>query len=53
MGPNTVAIWTAQPLQYLLIALKVVALQKVSFSNTQNTKVVRQDIDSQRQTVSA
>ena len=28
----------AEPLQYLLITVKLVALQKVSFSDTQNPK---------------
>ena len=37
---NTVAIWIAAPLQYLLITVKVVALEKVSFSDTQNPKSV-------------
>ena len=40
MGENTVAISMAAPLQYLLITLKVVALEKVSFRDTQNPKVV-------------
>ena len=40
MGPNTVAIWMAEPLQYLLGTVKVVALEKVSFSDTQNPKAV-------------
>ena len=40
MGPNTVAISMAEPLQYLLSTLKVVALEKVSFSDTQNAKAV-------------
>ena len=40
MGRNTVAIWIAAPLQYLLITVKVVALEKVSFSDTQNTKAL-------------
>ena len=40
MGRNTVAIRMAAPLQYLLITLKVVALEKVSFSDTQNPKAV-------------
>ena len=40
MGPNTVAIWITPPLQYLLITVKVVALEKVSFSDTQNPKAV-------------
>ena len=40
MGQHTVAIWMAAPLQYLLITLKVVALEKVPFSDTQNPKAV-------------
>ena len=40
MGRNTLAIWTAALLEYLLITLKVVALEKVSFSDTQNPKAV-------------
>ena len=40
MGPNTVALRMAEPLHNLLITLKVVALEKVSFSDTQNPKVV-------------
>ena len=40
MGQNTVTIWMAAPLQYLLITVKVVALKKVSFSDTQNPKAV-------------
>ena len=40
MGPNTVAIWMAEPLKYLLSTVKVVALEKVSFSETQNPKAV-------------
>ena len=35
MGQNIVAILMAAPLQSLLNTLKVVALEKVSFSNTQ------------------
>ena len=38
MGRNTVAIRIAAPLEYLLITVKVVALEKVSFSDTQNPK---------------
>ena len=30
MGRNTVTIWTTAPLQYLLITVKIVALEKVS-----------------------
>ena len=40
MGENTVAILMAAPLQYLLITLKVLALEKVSFSDTKNPKAV-------------
>ena len=40
MGQNTVAILMAAPLQYLLITLKVLALEKASFSDTQNPKAV-------------
>ena len=42
----------AAPLQYLLITVKVVALEKVSFSDTQNPKVVCEDIDSGREALS-
>ena len=37
---NTVAISMAEPLQYFLITVKVVALEKVSFSDIQNLKTV-------------
>ena len=40
MGRNFVAIWMAAHLQYLLNPLKVVALKKTAFSNTQNPKTV-------------
>ena len=40
MGENTVPILMAAPLQYLLITVKVVALEKVSFSDIQNPKTV-------------
>ena len=40
MGRKSVAISMAGPLQYLLITVKVVASEKVSFSDTQNPKVV-------------
>ena len=40
MGRNTVSIWMAEPLQDLLITVKAVALEKVSFSDTQNPKAV-------------
>ena len=35
MGRNTVAIWIAAPLQYLLITVNVVALEKVCFSDNE------------------
>ena len=38
MGQQTVAAWMAEPLQYLLITMKVAAFEKVSFSDTQNPK---------------
>ena len=40
MGQHTVAIGIAAPLEYLLITVKVVPLEKVSFSDTQNLKAV-------------
>ena len=40
MVQKTVAITIAAPLQYLLITVKVVALEKVSFSDTQNPNAV-------------
>ena len=40
MGPKTFAISMAEPLQYLLITVKILALEKVSFSDTQNPKAV-------------
>ena len=40
MGPNTVAIRIAARSHYLLITVKVVALEKVSFSDTRNPKPV-------------
>ena len=43
----------AEPLQYLSITLKVVELEKVSFSDTQNPKSVFYHIDSEWQTLSA
>ena len=38
MGQQTFAISMAAPLQYLLITVKIVPLEKVSFSDTQNPK---------------
>ena len=40
MGRNFVAILMAAPFKYLLITLKVVTSEKVSFSNTQIPKTV-------------
>ena len=40
MGQHSVAILMAAPLQYQLNTVKVVAFEKVSFSDTQNPKVV-------------
>ena len=40
MGRKTVAISMVEPLKYLLITVKVVTLEKVSFSDTQNPKSV-------------
>ena len=40
MGRKTIAISMAEPLQNLLITVKVVALEKVSISDTQNPKAV-------------
>ena len=40
MGQHTVAVWMAAPLKDLLMTVKLVSLEKVSFSGTQNPKVV-------------
>ena len=40
MDQDTVAILMAEALQYLLITVKLVALEKFSFSDTQNLKAV-------------
>ena len=40
MGRKTVPIWIADPLQYLVISVKVVAVEEASFSDTQNPKAV-------------
>ena len=40
MSRETVAISMTEPLQYLLITVKVVVLQKFSFSDTENPKAV-------------
>ena len=43
----------AEPLQYLLITVKVVAFEKVSFSDTQIPKGVCSQIDSRWEAISA
>ena len=53
MVRNTVAIWTTAPSQSLLNAVKVVALEKGSSSDTQNSKTFGYHIDRQWQGVSA
>ena len=40
MSRNTVVILTRAPFQYLLTTVQVVALEEVSFSDTQNPKTV-------------
>ena len=40
MDRNAVAMLMTAPLQYLLITVKVVTFGKVSFSDTQNSKIV-------------
>ena len=40
IGRNTLAIRTTTPLQYLIITVKVVPPEKLSFSDTQNPKTV-------------
>ena len=40
MGENTVLIRMAAPLQYLLITVKVLVLEEVFFSYTQNPNAV-------------
>ena len=40
MDRQTFAILMVEPLKYLLITVKVVTLEKVSFSDTQNPKAV-------------
>ena len=40
MGRNTIAIRMTTPFQYLIITVKVVAFEEVSFSDTQNPKTV-------------
>ena len=53
MGGKTFAILIAGPLHYLLITVKVIAFENVSFSDTQNPKAVPQHIDSRCEALSA
>ena len=52
MGRNIVEILIAAPLQYLLISVQVVALEKVFFSDTQNPKAVSYHINSRWEALS-
>ena len=47
IGRNNVPVLMTAPLQNISMTLKVVALQKVSFSDTQNPKTVCSNIDCQ------
>ena len=47
MGRNNVPISITAPLQYLLVTVTLVALEKVSFSDTQNPKAVCEHTESQ------
>ena len=53
MSEKTVPIWMAAPLQYLLITAQVVAMEKVSFSDTENPKAVCSHIDSRWEALSS
>ena len=53
MGRNTVAIWIAARLHYLSVTVKVVALENVYFSDTQNPKAVCLHFDSGCEDLSA
>ena len=52
MGRKNVAMWMTAPLPYILITVKVVALEEVSFSDTQNSKAFCEHIDSRWQVLS-
>ena len=52
MGRKTVAISMVEFLKYLLITVKVVALEKISFSDTQNPKAVSYHIDNRWEALS-
>ena len=53
MGQHTVPIWMAAHLHYLLITVKIIALEKFSFSDTENPKSVCYHIESQWEALSA
>ena len=53
MVQKTVAIWIAAPLEYLLITVKIVPLEKLSVSEIQNPKADSQHIDSRWEALSA
>ena len=38
MSGNTAAIWTAAPVEYLLISVEKIMLEKVAFSDIKNPK---------------
>ena len=40
MSRNSVAMWMAAPLRYLLITMEIITLEKVSFSDIENPKTV-------------
>ena len=47
------AIWKTAPLKYLLITVKVFALEKVSLGDTQNPKAICEHIDIRREALFA
>ena len=53
MGQHTVAILIAACLHYLVITVKLTALDRDFFSDTQNPKALSYHIDSPWQTLSA
>ena len=53
MGRNTVSIWTRALQQYLLITVKVIALEIVAFSDKENPKTVCKHIHCRRQALFA
>ena len=53
MVRDTLAIWMTAPSQSLLNAVRIVPLEKVSFSDTQNPRAVCLHTDSQWQALSA